>query len=113
MFHILVARFLLEANENIPKKCDLNDVSLHFGQDCVAHLQLGDVFDRPDVTLVPALDANAGSNGVMKRTAFEYIESTILQTVREHLAELDARCTRTACASWTITLGRSVSSSRM
>ena len=90
MFHILVARFLLEANENIPKKCDLNDVSLHFGQDCVAHLQLGDVFDRPDVTLVPALDANAGSNGVMKRTAFEYIESTILQTVREHLAELDA-----------------------
>ena len=42
------------------------------------------------MTLVPALDANAGSNGVMKRTAFEYIESTILQTVREHLAELDA-----------------------
>ena len=46
MFHILVARFILEANENIPKKCDLNDVSLHFGQDCIAHLQLGDVFDR-------------------------------------------------------------------
>ena len=89
MFHILVARFILEANENIPKKCDLNDVSLHFGQDCIAHLQLEDVFDRPDVTLVPALDANAASNGVMKRTAFEYIESTILQTVRDHLSELD------------------------
>ena len=89
MFHILVARFILEANENIPKKCDLNDVSLHFGQDCIAHLQLGDVFDRPDVTLVPALDANAASNGVMKRTAFDYIESTILQTVQEHLSELD------------------------
>ena len=90
MFHILVARFILEANENIPKKCDLKDVSLHFGQDCIAHLQLGDVFNRPDVTLVPTLDANAGSNGVMKRTAFAYIESTILQTVREHLSELDA-----------------------
>ena len=89
MFHILVARFILEANENIPKKCDLNDVSLHFGQGCIAHLQLGDVFDRPDVTLVPALDANAASNGVMKRTAFDYIESTILQTVQEHLSELD------------------------
>ena len=71
MFHILVARFILEANENIPKKCNLNDVSLHFGQGCIAHLQLGDVFDRPDVTLVPALDANAASNGVMKRTAFD------------------------------------------
>ena len=71
MFHILVARFILEANENIPKKCNLNDVSLHFGQGCIAHLQLGDVFDRPDVTLVPALDANAASNGVMKRTAFK------------------------------------------
>ena len=89
MFHILVARFILEANENIPKKCNLNDVSLHFGQGCIAHLQLGDVFDRPDVTLVPALDANAASNGVMKRTAFDYIESTILQTVQEHLSELD------------------------
>ena len=41
------------------------------------------------VTLVPALDANAASNGVMKRTAFDYIESTILQTVQEHLSELD------------------------
>lgn len=41
MFHILVARFILEANENIPKKCNLNDVSLHFGQGCIAHLQLG------------------------------------------------------------------------
>ena len=82
MFHILVARFILEANENIPKKCDLNDVSLHFGQDCIAHLQLGDVFDRPDVTLVPALDANAASNGVMKRTAFDYIESTSCRLCR-------------------------------
>lgn len=41
------------------------------------------------MTLVPALDANAASNGVMKRTAFDYIESTILQTVQEHLSELD------------------------
>lgn len=49
------------------------------GRAAIAHLQLGDVFDRPDVTLVPALDANAASNGVMKRTAFDYIESTILQ----------------------------------
>lgn len=96
MFHILVARFILEANENIPKKCNLNDVSLHFGQGCIAHLQLGDVFDRPDVTLVPALDANAASNGVMKRTAFDYIESTILQTVQEHLSELDGM----SCWGW-------------
>lgn len=59
------------------------------GRAAIAHLQLGDVFDRPDVTLVPALDANAASNGVMKRTAFDYIESTILQTVQEHLSELD------------------------
>ena len=101
MFHILVARFLLEANENIPKKCDLNDVSLHFGQDCVAHLQLGDVFDRPDVTLVPALDANAGSNGVMKRTAFEYIESTICRPCGSTLPNwMPSTCTCTEPARW-------------
>lgn len=32
MFHILVARFILEANENIPKKCNLNDVSCTSGR---------------------------------------------------------------------------------
>ena len=37
MFHILVARFILEANENIPKKCNLNAVSYtHLTQPTIA-----------------------------------------------------------------------------
>ena len=90
MITILVARFMLEANENIPYHCDLADVNLHYGQDCIAQLQLGDVFDRPDITLIPTICADASCNGIMKRTAFDYIEQQILLAVKEHLNEIDA-----------------------
>lgn len=86
---ILVAKFVLEANENIPHRCDLSDVSLHYGQECIDRLQFGDVFDRPNVRLIPAIYADAASNGVMKRSAFEYIERHILNTVKAHIHEID------------------------
>jgi microcystin degradation protein MlrC len=86
---ILVAKFQLEANEHVPMKCDMENVALSFGQDALTHMQLGHVFDDPDITLVPVLCADAACSGVMRKECFDYIEQRILREVRENLADLD------------------------
>lgn len=86
---ILVAKFQLEANENIPMKCDIENVALSFGQKALSHMQLGDVFNQEEIELIPVLCADAGCSGVMKKGCFDYIEQRILNTIKEHLPDLD------------------------
>lgn len=86
---ILVAKFQLEANEHVDMKCDLPNVALSYGRDALSHMQVGDVFDDPDIELVPVICADAACSGVMKKTCFDYIEQTILNAVRDNLRDLD------------------------
>ena len=86
---ILVAKFQLEANEHVAMKCDLPNVAISYDQDALTHMQLGDVFNSPDIELVPAICADAACSGVMKKTCFDYIEQTILNAVRDNLRDLD------------------------
>ena len=86
---IIAAKFTLEANEHVPMFCDLENTALSFGKEALSHMQLGDVFDRPDIELIPVLCADAGCSGVMRKGCFNYLEQRILNTVREHLPELD------------------------
>ena len=86
---ILVAKFQLEANEHVDMKCVLPNVALSYGRDALSHMQVGDVFDDPDIELVPVICADAACSGVMKKTCFDYIEQTILNAVRDNLRDLD------------------------
>ena len=52
---ILVAKFQLEANEHVDMKCDLPNVAISYGRDALSHMQLGDVFNDPDIELVPVV----------------------------------------------------------
>ena len=56
---ILVAKFQLEANEHVPMMCDLENTALSFDHECLHHMQLGNVFDQEDITLIPVLCADA------------------------------------------------------
>ena len=89
MMKILVAKFTLEANEHVPMKCDLNNVALSLGKDALSHMQLGKVFDEPDIELIPVLCADAGCSGVMTKPAFTYLEDTILNKIKENINDLD------------------------
>ena len=86
---ILVAKFTLEANEHVPMKCDMNNVALSLGKDAIAHMQLGDLFDDPDIELIPVLCADAACSGVMTKPCFTYLEDTILNKIKENLKDLD------------------------
>lgn len=86
---ILVAKFQLEANENIPMKCDIENVALSFGQNALSHMQLQEVFHHDDIELIPVLCADAGCSGVMKKGCFDYIEQRILNTIKDNIQGLD------------------------
>lgn len=70
MMNILVGKFVLEANENVPKLCDLENVELKFGKDMFDVLQLGDYINDKALNLIPSISANANSSGVMKKKCF-------------------------------------------
>lgn len=86
---ILVGKFTLEANEHVPMKCDLENVALSYGAESLTHMQLGDVFDRQDIDIIPTICADAACSGVMKKGAFEHIAGTILGALRENLNDID------------------------
>ena len=86
---IMVGRFTLEANANIPKKCDLTDGILLTSDACVRSMGLGDLLNDKSAEFIPSINANFGSNGIMKRSAFDYVESVFLESVRAHIHELD------------------------
>lgn len=86
---ILAAKFVLEANEHVPMKCDRQNVAISYGQEALSHMQTGDVFDDPDIRVIPVICADAACSGVMTKSCFDSIEQTILSAVSEHLQELD------------------------
>ena len=86
---VLVGQFVIECNENMPQKSDLGVFTLAFGDECVRKMQVTEVFDREGIEAIPSIYADASSNGVVKRRAFDYIEACILETAKERLAEID------------------------
>ena len=86
---VLTAKFTLEANANIPVKCDLPNVALKYGRDALGTMMLNGIFEKNDIEVIQSLSADAGSSGVMKYEAFRYIADTILRDIREHLHEIN------------------------
>lgn len=86
---ILVGKFTLESNEHVPMMCDLEHVALSHGAESLAHMQLGDVFDRDDIEVIPTICADAACSGVMRRRAYEHIADTITNAIRASLGTLD------------------------
>ncbi|MDQ0362286.1 M81 family metallopeptidase [Breznakia pachnodae] len=87
---ILVSKFVLEANANVPMMSDLENAAISYGDDALTHMQLGDVFDDEDIELIPVICADVGCSGVMKRKAFAYIENRILDALKKYRNEIDA-----------------------
>ena len=86
---ILCGKFVLEANENVPFMCDIENVSIKSGRAALESMQLGDLLSHDELEFIPSLYADAGSSGIMTASCFEYIEGRILDAVKEHINEID------------------------
>ena len=86
---VLVGLFTTESNANVPGKNEITSYDLGFGEDCIRKLRVASVFEAEGIEMIPAVYASAGASGVVTRSTFDYIESLFLDTVQQHLHELD------------------------
>lgn len=86
---VLVGLFVTESNANVPDQCRITDYDIAFGEECINKMQIREVFEKEGIEIIPAIYANAGAAGVVKRNTFDYIESCFTEAVRDHLHEID------------------------
>lgn len=86
---VMIGEFITESNEHIPHKCNIKDYDIAFGKACIDKMRIKEVFDKHQIDIIPSIYANAGSNGVVEKIAFEYIESTIIKIVKENIHDID------------------------
>ncbi len=89
MNKIIIGTFITESNENIPTKNDIDSYDISFGDKLIEKMGVKEIFESQEIKIIPSIYANAGAAGVTKKRTFDYIESCLLDTIREHLHEID------------------------
>ena len=89
MKKVLIGTFTTESNENIPEKNEITSYDIAFGNELITKMMVGDIFEAEGVEIIPSIYANSGAAGVTKKHTYDYIKSCFLNTIREHLNELD------------------------
>ena len=86
---VLVAQYIAESNEHIPHMTDIDGFDLRFGAEATSQMNLGSVFEDAGIEVIQSVYANGFAGGVVKRSAFDYIEGRLLEDVRQHIHEID------------------------
>lgn len=86
---VLIGQFVTESNANVIDKCRIVDYDIAFGEELIDKMQIREVFAKENVEIIPSIYANAGAAGVVERITFDYIENSMLNTIKEHLHEID------------------------
>ena len=87
---VLAVRMATESNANIPLKNTILDYNLAINsQKMLDNMMVADLFEKEGIELIPSVFAASGPSGVIERNCFDYLESCVLNQVRNHLEELD------------------------
>lgn len=86
---ILIGQFITESNANVPDKNEINAYDIAFGDELIEKMQIKDIFEEANIEVIPSIYAVSGASGVVKKHTFDYIEACFLNTVKEHLNEID------------------------
>ena len=86
---VLIGQFVTESNANVIDKCRIVDYDIAFGEELIDKMQIREVFAKENVEIIPSIYANAGAAGVVERITFDYIENSMLNTIKEHFHEID------------------------
>lgn len=88
--NVLVAHMTAECNEHVSRDAEIEDFHLLFGEDCINALGVRDIFESAGIGIIPSIYAALPPSGMVSRAAFDFIARKILDTVRAHLADIDA-----------------------
>lgn len=86
---VLIAHMTAECNEHISHTIGLDEFNILCGEECIEAMHIKDVFEKHDITLIPAIFAGAHPNGMIKKEAFDFIANKILTMIKDNLKDLD------------------------
>lgn len=87
---VLLANVGAECNAHISHVATLEDFRILYGEDAIDAMHVRDIFEEANIEMIPAVCAALPPNGMVHYDAFQYLSDTILNTIREHLTEIDA-----------------------
>ena len=67
---VFVAHFTAECNEHISHVVDKNDFLFLYGDECIAAMNIKEVFEKENIEIIPSIYANVNPNGM---NSFGYI----------------------------------------
>lgn len=86
---VLIGQFITESNANVPEKNEITSYDIAFGDELIEKMQVKEVFEKEGIDIIPSIYAVSGASGVVKKHTFDYIEACFINTVKEHLHEID------------------------
>ena len=102
---VLVGSFTTESNAKAPFKTLIQQYDLAVGEACIDVMEIREVFENNGFEIIPGVYANANAASVVDKETFLLIESMLLQSVREHLHEIDGIYLHLHGASWVEEIG--------
>ena len=89
MMKVLVGSFTTESNAKAPYKTLIQNYDLATGEALIDVMEIREAFAGKKVEIIPGVYANANAASVVDKKTFLLIESMLLNSVREHLHEID------------------------
>ena len=105
MMKVLVGSFTTESNAKAPYKTLIQNYDLATGEALIDVMEIREAFAGKKVEIIPGVYANANAASVVDKKTFLLIESMLLNSVREHLHEIDGIYLHLHGASWVEEIG--------
>lgn len=86
---VMIGQFKTESNAFVPLKNDISRYDIAFGDECIRKCMVKDIFEKEGIDIIPSIYADTGPSYVLTKDTFDYIENTILKTLKEHIDEID------------------------
>lgn len=86
---VLVGHFTTESNENIPQMNTIKNYELETGEKVIDRMKIREVFKSHNIEIIPSVYAGGGPSGVIEKNTFLLIENMFLNSIQQHLNEID------------------------
>lgn len=86
---VLIGQFGSESNEHSRSLMTFDKFLFHYGEDVLDLMYVRDIFEQAGIQLIPSISAMGHPHGPITMDAYEFILSRFLNSVKEHLHEID------------------------
>ena len=86
---VLVGHFTTESNENIPQMNTIKNYELETGEKVIDRMKIREVFKSHNIEIIPSIYAGGGPSGVIEKNTFLLIENMFLNSIQQHLNEIE------------------------